>query len=102
MSADPRPKILVLPHGSLFVGLHRHAARIMSDRACEVLEGLGTVEWNESERVLTREEVTECIPGCTAVLTSYGAPRFDDELLAAASDLSIITGPPESHGGRTR
>ena len=83
MSTGQSRKILALPHSPLY-------EQIMSPRAREVLEGLGTVEWNETGRVLTQDEVIERIPGCAAVLTTWGAPDFDEKLLAAAADLKII------------
>ena len=83
MSSDPPRKILVLPPGPL-------CDEIMSGRAIELLESLGTVEWNRTGRILTRDEVSERIRACSAVLTSWQPPVFDEELLDAADDLRII------------
>ena len=83
MKDYPRPRVLALPGGTVL-------NQIVSPRAVEVLEGLGEVEWNRTGRNLTREEVLERIPGCAAVLTTWEAPIFDEELLDTAPDLRII------------
>ena len=83
MSSDPRPKILVSTPSPLL-------DEIMSPRAVAVLESLGTVDWNGTGRNLTVDEVSEQIRGCTAVLTSWGPPMFDEQLMDAAADLKII------------
>ncbi len=77
------PRVLALPGGTVL-------KQIVSPRAVEVLEELGEVEWNRTGRNLTREEVLERIPGCAAVLTTWEAPIFDEELLDAAPNLRII------------
>ena len=84
MTRASRPTILVLPPSPLY-------EEIMSAQAQAVLDSLGTVERNLTGRNLSSDEVASRLPGCTAVLTSWGAaPRFDAALLASAPDLRII------------
>ncbi len=83
MSRSPSPKILVLPPSPLF-------DEIMSAQAIEILESIATVDWNRAGRFLTHDEVAERIRGCTAVLTSWKSPVFDEELMEAADELRII------------
>ena len=83
MSQAGRPHILVLPPGHL-------AEDIMSSRAWEVLDSLGTVERNTTGRVFKPEELAAQLPQATAVLTTWGTPPFDATMLAAAPQLRII------------
>ena len=76
-------KILFLPRQSL-------AADILSPRAKAVLESLGTVIWNETDRDLTADDLAELLPGADAVVTSWGSPVFTPELLAVADRLQIV------------
>jgi phosphoglycerate dehydrogenase-like enzyme len=75
--------ILVLPPPALW-------AEIVTPGAEARLAGLGEVDRNTSDGNLTREAVLERIAGADAVLTSWGAPVFDAELLARAPRLRII------------
>lgn len=83
MSQSSRPHILVLPSGTL-------VDEILSPRAWDVLESLGTVERNTRGRNLTAVELAARLPGVTAVMTTWGTPEFDTKLLEAATDLRII------------
>ena len=83
MSQLGQPHILVLPSGAL-------AEEILTPRAWDVLESLGTVERNRLGRMPTSEELAERLPRATAVMTSWGTPPFDDAMLAAAPQLRII------------
>ena len=83
MSQLGQPHILVLPSGAL-------AEEILTPRAWDVLESLGTVERNGLGRMPTSEELAERLPRATAVMTSWGTPPFDDAMLAAAPQLRII------------
>ena len=83
MGGGPQPRILVLTPSPL-------VNEIMSPRAVEVLESLGAVDWNKTGRALSKDELAERLRGCTAVLTSWGPPVFDEELMDAAKDLRII------------
>lgn len=76
-------KILYLPRTSL-------SRDILSVRARALLDGLGTVVWNETDRDLTQDELAELLPGAAAVITSWGAPALTPDLLAAADSLRIV------------
>jgi phosphoglycerate dehydrogenase-like enzyme len=79
----PERKILFLPRRTL-------AADILSERARDILSGLGTVVWNETDRDWTAEELAARLPGADAVVTSWGTPVFSPELLAVADRLRIV------------
>ncbi len=76
-------KIVYLPR----TGLSRD---ILSARARSILDGLGTVVWNENDRDLTPDELAELLPGAEAVITSWGTPVLTPELLEAADSLRIV------------
>lgn len=58
--------------------------------AREVLAGSGEVVWNEGDRALTPEEITERLPGCAAITTGWGGCALSAETLAAGTDLRVI------------
>jgi phosphoglycerate dehydrogenase-like enzyme len=76
-------RILVLPPRPLW-------GEIVTPAAEARLEGLGEVDRNRGDSNLEREEVLARIEGADAVLTSWGAPRFDAELLERAPRLKLI------------
>lgn len=76
-------KILYLPRTGL-------SQDILSARARSILDGLGTVVWNENDRDLTPDELAELLPGAEAVITSWGTPVLTPELLEAADSLRIV------------
>ena len=76
-------KILYLPPTGL-------SQEILSPKAVETLESLGTVVWNKLDRNYTNDELLELIPGTEVVVTSWGSPNITDEILAAADDLKIV------------
>lgn len=78
-----RRKILFLPPVSL-------ARDILSERAREILGGLGEVIWNDSDRDYTQEELAKLLPDAEAVVTSWGSPSFTPELLEKAPKLRIV------------
>ena len=78
------PRIVVLPPPGLF-------AEIVSPAAERQLAELGEVDRNTSEGNLARDEVLRRVAVADGVLTSWGAPVFDAELLARAPQLKIIT-----------
>lgn len=81
--ADART-ILVLPSGQLYED-------IMSPRARQVLGSLGNVVQVEGgRRNVAAEQVAEFLPEADAVLTTWGAPKFDAALLENAGRLKII------------
>ena len=63
---------------------------ILSARAVESLNSLGTVVWNETGRNYTSDELLELIPGAEVVITSWGSPNITDEHLAEAAELKIV------------
>lgn len=79
----PTRKILYLPR----TGLSRD---ILSDRARDLLNGLGHVIWNETDRDLSEDELAELLPGADAVITSWGTPVLTAELLEMADQLRIV------------
>jgi phosphoglycerate dehydrogenase-like enzyme len=82
-----KPKILVLPSATLY-------KEIMSPRADEKLHALGEVvqvpSGQGTGRNIAPEQILDLLPGVDAVLTSWGAPLFDERLLARADSLKII------------
>lgn len=83
MTATNTRKILYLPPTGL-------SADILSPKAIELLESLGTVVWNKLERNYTSDELLELISGAEVVITSWGSPNITDEHLAEAPDLKIV------------
>lgn len=77
------PNILVLPPRGLY-------SEIMTPAAEQKLLATGTVDQNAGDTNLTRAEVLERVKTADAVLTSWGAPVFDAELLAHAPRLQVI------------
>jgi phosphoglycerate dehydrogenase-like enzyme len=79
-----RPRILVLPRGTLY-------KEILSPRAEEKLHALGDVVRLPGEgRNVSPDEIVDLLPGVDAVLTSWGAPTFDQRLLERADRLKIV------------
>ncbi len=76
-------KILFLPKSSL-------ARDILSPRARATLESLGQVVWNTSDSDISADDLAALLPGAEAVVTSWGAPAFTPQLLAAADRLRIV------------
>ena len=80
-------RILVLPHRQLY-------KEIMSPRAEEKLHALGEVihagEPQGGGRNVTQEQIHDLLPGVDAVLTTWGAPKFDAALLEGVDGLKII------------
>jgi phosphoglycerate dehydrogenase-like enzyme len=76
--------ILVLPSGQLY-------EEIMSPRARDVLQSLGrVVQVQGGQRNVAAEQIVDLLPEADAVLTSWGAPKFDAALLGRAGRLKII------------
>lgn len=76
-------KILYLPPADL-------SQDILSPKAIEILESLGTVVWNELGRNYTSDELCELIPGAEVVVTSWKSPNITAEVLEAADSLKIV------------
>lgn len=78
-----KPKVVVVPGQEL-------CREILSARAKAKLEEIATPVWNEGEKPLTPEQLKARLPGAWGCITSWGAPSFTPELLAAADQLRII------------
>ena len=76
-------KILYLPPASL-------SEDILSEKAIETLESVGTVVWNETGENYTSDELLELVPGAEVIITSWKSPNITDEHLAQAPDLKIV------------
>lgn len=76
-------KILYLPPKDLSTG-------ILSPKAIETLERMGTVIWNPLDRNYTNDELLELVPGAEVIITSWGSPNITDDILAEATDLKIV------------
>jgi phosphoglycerate dehydrogenase-like enzyme len=76
--------VLVLPSGSLY-------DEIMSPEAEAKLNALGRVlRLDTGQRNVTAEQISDLLPQADAVLTTWGAPKFDAQLLALAPKLRVI------------
>lgn len=86
-SANQKNTILVLPSGTLY-------DEIISPETEKVLQSIGRVIRYQSEepggRRVDPEQVAELIGEADAVLTSWGAPKFDETLLKRAPKLKVI------------
>lgn len=54
-------------------------------------ESLGEIIWNDSDKQFTVDELKERLADCDVYVTSWGAPRLDAELIAAAPKLKLLT-----------
>lgn len=64
-------------------------ADVCSDSCRDLLERRFDVHWNTGDE-LDRAALADRLPGATALLTSWGSPPLDDELLALAPELTVI------------
>lgn len=64
--------------------------RYFTPVAQDLLRACGEVIWNELNRPLTADEVTERLPGCQALTTGWGGLALRPEVLAAGCDLRMI------------
>ena len=78
-----KPKILVAFRPSLYEVLY-------SPQADAALRAFGDVTFHDRETNLTPDEMAERVPGFDAVLSSWGTPRFTEEVLEAADRLKIV------------
>lgn len=63
--------------------------KLISDKAMQMLEGMGTISANETE-AMDKETVKKVIAGSDVAVTSWGVPRLDGEILDAAPDLKLV------------
>jgi len=78
-----RPKALVTAYGEL-------AGLVFPPHVRAELESFAEARYNDGDRQFTEEELLELIRHADAVLTTWGAPRFTTEVLAAAPRLKAI------------
>lgn len=75
-------KILYLPPATM--------NDILSERAKAILNDMGDVVWNQSDRNYTAEELAALAPGAEVIVTSWGSPNITPEVLAKADKLRIV------------
>jgi len=78
-----KPRILVAFRPSLY-------GTLFAPETDAALRAFGDVTFHDDESNLTPEELAERVPGFEAVLSSWGTPRFTEEVLDAADQLKII------------
>jgi len=54
-------------------------------------ESLGEIVWNDTGRMFTPAEAAERIGDCDVYITTWGSPRLDETILAAAPKLKLLT-----------
>ena len=57
----------------------------------KLAQSLGTIIWNDKSKNLTAEEIKEQICDCDVYITSWGAPRLDEDILSAAPNIKLLT-----------
>ena len=78
------PKVAVLPTKSL-------QASILASDACEKLKGFAEIRVNETDARIEGKELAEFLSDCDGALTSWRCAKLDEEALARASGLKIVT-----------
>jgi phosphoglycerate dehydrogenase-like enzyme len=78
-----KPKIYVAFRPSLY-------DLLFLPEADQALRELGEVTLHDQDVNLSSEKLAACVPGFDAVLTSWGSPRFTDQVLDAADRLKVI------------
>ena len=76
-------KILFLPPPKL-------RADLFTQSVWDRLNALGEVVANPTDKNYTSEELADLIPGMEACMTSWGSPKFTDEVIAKADSLRVI------------
>ena len=76
-------KILVLPPPKLRADLFEPSVEAR-------LNALGEIIANPNDRNYTSEELADLIPGMEACITSWGSPKFTDEVIARSDSLKVI------------
>jgi phosphoglycerate dehydrogenase-like enzyme len=76
---------------TIFVAIRPEVYRdVFSAEADARLRQLGEVVFQENEQNLSSAELAARLPGCAIVVTGWGTPAFNDEVLRAAVDLRLI------------
>ena len=76
-------KILVLPSPKLRADLFEPSVEAR-------LNALGEIIANPNDQNYTSEELADLIPGMEACITSWGSPKFTEEVIAKADSLRVI------------
>lgn len=78
-----KPSVLILPPPSLY--------HVLFDAESDArLQALAQVTFQAEERNWSSGELAARLPGFDAVITGWGSPVFDAQVLAAAGDLRLI------------
>ncbi|HHV97801.1 MAG TPA: hydroxyacid dehydrogenase [Clostridiaceae bacterium] len=56
----------------------------------EAINSLGEVEWNNTEKLFTEEELRDRLEGKDVCITGWGNPKFTEKVLEKAKDLKIV------------
>ncbi len=75
--------LLTIPQGGI-------KTKYFPDRLLARLHSFGAVTENPHGRQYTREELMELLPTTDIVLTHWGSPQYDEELLSHAPNLKLL------------
>src|SRR4051794_464264 len=78
-----QPKIFVLLKPSLY-------AELFSQQSDQMLRTLGQLTFHSAEANLTSPQLAQRISDFDLIITGWGTPEFNDEVLAAATRLKLI------------
>lgn len=76
--------LITLPKNQMF-------DTFFSKEIIEYAESLGEIVWNDKEEHMTVEEIKEKIVDCDVYVTCWGSHRLDEEILACAPNLKLLT-----------
>ena len=62
-----------------------------TDENIKLAESLGEIVWNESDKLMTIEEIKEKIVDCDVFISGWASPRFTKEILEVAPKLKLHT-----------
>lgn len=80
----PKPPVIqVLPRTSLY-------AKLFAPETTALLNSLGTVRRNATDKELTSAELTAGIADVDVLITGWGSPKLTPELLAHAKNLRLV------------
>lgn len=78
-----KPRILVAPSPD-------RLQAVCSTECSALLEQHFDVDWNDTGRELTADELADRLPGATALVTSWGTPSLTEAALERATDLRAV------------
>lgn len=70
------------------VGFERNT--FLSEDNIALLNSLGDVVWNESDKHLTKEELRDALEGVSVCVCGWSVPQFDSFVLEKANDLKLV------------